>query len=315
MRTQTVAIIGGSGFIGRHVAELLVQDGCQVRIPTRARERAKDRLIVLPTADVIEADVHDDAALAAVLSGCDAVVNAVGILHERRLGGFVRAHAELPGRVIAACRAAGVRRFVHISALAASADAPSEYLRSKAAGEALVRGATDIDWTIFRPSVVFGPDDSFLNLFAQLQALAPVVFLGSPDARFQPVYVEDVARAIVASLDLRATFGATLELGGPEQYTLRELFALVGRITGHARPVFGLGPALSWLQAFALELLPVKLLTRDNVASMKVPNVCEGPFPAVFGFAPTPLEAVAPSWLARRTPRARYSNYRDLAGR
>jgi len=312
MELNKVCVIGGSGFVGSHVVHLLSARRYQVCVPTRDRERAKP-LILLPTVDVVDAAVQDMASLQRLLRGMDAVINLVGVLHdgggER---GFEAAHVGLTRKIIAACADTGVRRYVHMSALGADVDGPSRYQRTKGAAEALVR-ASNLDWTIFRPSVVFGRGDRFLNMFAQLMQTLPVMFLACPRARFQPVYVEDVAAALVAGLDDLATYGKTYELCGPGVYTLRELVQLVGTISGHRRPVIGLGDALSYLQALALELLPGKLMTRDNYASMSVDNVGSQPFP--FGIQPAVLEAVAPAWLAAASPRARYRAYRDHARR
>ena len=312
MELTRVCVIGGSGFVGGHIVQLLSAQRYHVRVPTRDRERAKS-LILLPTVDVVTANVHDTATLAELVRGMDAVINLVGTLHDGRSErGFDEAHVELTRRIIAACATHGVRRYMHMSALGADVNGPSRYQQTKGAAEALVR-ASHLDWTIFRPSVVFGRTDRFLNLFAQLQKLLPIVFLARPDARFQPVYVEDVAVAVAKSLDDLATFGKTYELCGPRVYTLRELVALVGELAGHRRPIIGLNDALSYLQALSLELLPGKLMTRDNLASMKVDNVSSQTFP--FGIAPAAIEATAPAWLAAASPRARYRGYRDHAGR
>lgn len=312
MLIRNVLVIGGSGFIGRHVVRQLAAAGRQVRVPTRNRERARE-LILLPTVDVIRADVHDDATLQQLASGMDAVINLVGILH----GNFERAHVELPRRIASACRNAGVGRLVHVSALKAGPDAPSDYLRSKARGEAEVRAAQSdgVQTTILQPSVVFGREDRFLNLFAQLARRLPMLALASPDARFQPIHVDDLARAVVSALADPRTFGHTYQVCGPHVYTLRELVGYVVRALGVQRPVIGLGPSLSVMQAALLEHLPGRLMTRDNVRSMQVDNVCECPFPEVFGFAPTPLEAVVPLYIAGVTPRSRYSWFRFRARR
>ena len=308
MEITIVAVLGGSGFVGRHVCHALASAGYRVRVATRDRERAKKNLILLPTADVVVADVHDPVQLAAFVRGADAVVNLIGVLHGGRGGhGFQAAHVELARKVVAACRANGIGRLLHMSALGASTAAPSAYLRSKGEAEAIVADS-GLAWTVLRPSVIFGREDSFLNLFAQLLKLLPVVMLGSPNARFQPVFVEDVAAAFVKSLADLGSHGRRYELCGPRVYTLRELVEFVAATTGKRRPIIGLNDGLSYLQALVMEWLPVKLLTRDNYYSMKVDSVCDGAFP--FGITPTALEAVAPSWLGNRTPRARYQRFR-----
>ncbi len=312
MLITTVCVIGGSGFVGRHLCQQLAARGYRVRVPTRDRERAKE-LTLLPTVELVVADVHDPAALAAVVQGCDAVINLVGVLHDGRgPRSFSGAHPLLAQKVVAACHRSGVRRLLHMSALAAATDAPSNYLRSKGEAERVVLDS-GLEVTVFRPSVIFGPEDRFLNLFAELARLLPVMLLASPDARFQPVYVVDVAAAFVQALADRATFGRRYDLCGPQRYTLRELVAYVGAVTGHPRPIIGLNRTLSLLQAAAMELLPIKWLTRDNVRSMEIDSVCDRAFP--FGIKPQAMGAVAPSWLAARTPRARYQRLRDVAGR
>ncbi len=307
MKISSVCVIGGSGFLGSHIVRLLAAQSVKVRVPTRHRERAK-ALIVLPTVDVVNADVHDPATLSRLVAGTDAVVSLAGILHQRRKGDFARTHTELPRKMVGACREQGVRRLLHVSALGAVHDAPSEYLRSKAGGEQQIRAAqaAGIRTTIFRPSVIFGREDSFLNLFARLVRSLPVIVLASPQARFQPVFVEDVARAVVLSLGEAHTFDRSYDLCGPRPYTLQELVGYVSRVLGLERPIIPLNDPLSYMLAWMMEWLPVKLMTRDNYLSMKVDSVCACPFPGVLGFAPTPLEAVVPLYLAENTPRARY---------
>ena len=312
MIVNSVCVLGGSGFVGGHVCHQLVARGYRVSVPTRDRERSKD-LITLPTADVFTADVHDPEQLAKAMRGCEAVVNLVGVLHDGRgRASFREAHVELARKVVEACRRSGIRRLLHMSALNADPAGPSDYLRSKGEAERIVR-ESGLDFTIFRPSVIFGLEDRFLNLFAGLQRVFPVMFLGSPNARFQPVYVIDVALVYAESLKRLDSFGRSYDLVGPKAYTLRELVEYVGEVTGHARPVIGLGDGLSYLQALAMEFVPGKLLTRDNYRSMKVDNVASSALP--FGVVPTALEAVAPTWLAQRTPRSRYNLFRDRARR
>ncbi len=319
MKTKNILLIGGSGFLGGHVAQRLAAQGHSLAVPTRHRERAR-HLIVLPTVDVVETDVHDDARLAELVAGQDAVINLVGILHSRYglpYGpDFARAHVALPKRIAAACRAAGVRRVIHVSALNADSNGPSQYLRSKGDGEAVLRTADGaLDLTIFRPSVIFGPEDSFLNLFARLQRLAPVMPLGNPGARFQPVYVEDVAQAIVASLDRRDAVGQAYCCCGPRVYTLAELVRYVGQQIGKPRPIIALPEALARIQAGLLELLPNPPMSVDNLDSMEVDSVCPGGDLLPFDATPAALEAVAPEYLAANAPRYRYYGYRLKARR
>ncbi len=316
MDIASVCIIGGSGFVGRSVAEQTAARGIRVRVVTRSAPRARD-LLVLPTLETMVADPNDDPALARCLDNMDAVVNLVGILHPTGRATFASTHVELPRRIARACRTAGVRQLLHMSALGASASGPSQYLRSKAAGEEAVRAAgAELPFTIFRPSVIFGEHDRFLNLFALLARVSAVIPLACAGARFQPIWVEDVARAFVSSLGEPRALGSTYELCGPRAYTLEELVRFVAATLGHPRRVVALPAGIATLQAMVLEHLPGKLLTRDNLRSMSVDNVCAGPFPQVFGFEPAPLEAIAPEYLAGAgSSRARYQRFRAYAGR
>jgi NADH dehydrogenase len=309
MIINDICVLGGSGFVGVHVCSQLASRGYRVTVPSHDRERAKADLITLPTVDVITADIHDPDTLRRLVRGCDAVVNLVGVLHGGQgRASFQQAHVELARKAVDACRRNGVRRLVHMSALNAGVSAPSEYLKSKGEAEDVVR-QSGLDFTIFRPSVIFGREDRFLNLFAGLLRAMPIVLLGSPNARFKPVYVEDVAFAFAESLTRLESFGRTYDLVGPSVYTLRELVEYVGKLTDRRRPIIGLGDGLSRMQASVMGLLPVKVLTRDNYLSMTIDSVSQQAFP--FGLRPTPLEAVAPTWLANRTPRARYQMFRD----
>lgn len=345
MKIQRVCILGGSGFVGTRLVSLLAARGLEVRVLSHRRETAKE-LILLPTVDVIEANVHDQQALIQHFRGMDAVINLVGILHENKVGrvdlpsarrgDFQRVHIELPRKVIHACGEAGVSRLLHMSALGADPNARSAYQRSKGIAEVLVREAGmrhsehenwyldgpkfihgyDLNVTLFRPSVIFGRGDSFLSMFARLLKVFPVLPLAAAGSRFAPVHVEDVARAFADSLDNPATYGQTYDLCGPHAYTLHELVRYVGKVIGKKRSIVQLGEWMSYFQAWALEFKPgKKLMTRDNYYALSTDNVCSGGWPPVFDFQPSSLEAIAPEYLRADTPRARYEDYRESARR
>jgi NADH dehydrogenase len=301
MEARKVLLIGGTGFVGSALAAQLAAQGVDLCLPTRHPERVR-HLSLLPTADPVRADVHDPATLTALMRGVDAVVNLVGVLHSRPgtpYGpAFARAHVELPAKIARAAVAAGVPRLVHVSALGADPQGPSEYQRSKAAGEDAVRSAGEaLQWIILRPSVIFGQHDHFLNLFAGLLRLFPVLPLAGAQTCFQPVWVEDVARVACRCVGEEVRGGQTFELAGPTIYTLRQLVTYVGVVSGHRRPVIGLPEGLAMLQARLMELAPQPLMSRDNLRSMRVDNIASGPA-LPFGLEPTALEAVAPCYLA-----------------
>jgi len=320
LRDMKVVVFGGTGFIGSHLVARLVQDGITVKVATRRAVHAQ-HLISLPGVAIVEADMHDDAALARLVDKCDAAINLVGVLHSRRGAPygpqFKAAHVDLPRRIVDACANAGVPRYLHMSALGAAVDGPSMYQRSKAAGEEAARAHPEVAATIFRPSVVFGPGDNFLNMFARLQAKLPFIPLACADADFQPVYVGDVAEAFVSALRDLKTRHLVFQLGGPQIYTLADLVRLAGRYSGNVRPVIALPPALGRLQAAIFEMLPgTPMMTRDNLDSMKVDNVLD---PAIqdataagLGIKPTALEAVAPRYLSGVD---RLDQFRARAGR
>jgi NADH dehydrogenase len=311
---QTVLVLGGSGFIGRHVVARLVDLGHRVTVLARRRATAR-HLILLPTVEVLEGDPYDRGTLMRLAVPANAVINLVGVLNPRDAAAFDRAHVELPRLLCEVCGETGTRRIIHLSANGAdAAGGPSRYLRSKGEGEAVVM-QSGLDWTILRPSVVFGREDRFTTLFARLARAFPVLPLGAADARFQPVYVRDVAYCVAYALGEDLTIGQRYALCGPTVYTLRDLVRYIGEVSGNPRPVLALGGTSAKLQALLLELAPGRLLTRDNLLSMSRDNVCEAPFPPIFGLTPTALEAVAPTWLAPSAIRSQYESYREQSGR
>lgn len=316
MSVTSVLLIGGSGFIGSHLAHKLAARGLRVIVPTRQYERAR-HLALLPTAELVEADVFDPATLARLCRGVDAVVNLVGVLHSKSgepYGrGFAQAHVELPRKLLAACQLAQVPHLLHMSALGAAAHGPSQYQRSKAAGEAVLRATQDgVAVTILRPSVVFGAGDSFLNVFAKLAGLFPVLPLAGANTRFQPVFVEDVVRVILHCLLSPTAAGGTYELAGPKVYTLAELVRYAAMLAGTPRPIIALPEWLAMLQGMLMELAPQPLMSRDNVRSLRSDNVLRMGQALPFGMVPTPLESVAPGYLS---PQPGMSRYRRRAGR
>lgn len=320
MLIKRVCVLGGTGFVGHHLLNRLTREGYALRVPTRRRDQHRD-LLVMPTVDLIDADVHDPEALKRLFDGCDAVVNLIGILNERgdNGSGFHRAHVELAGKVVAACQATGVRRLLHMSALHAGAGAPSHYLRSKGLAEDLVFAAASASFkvTSFRPSVIFGAEDSFLNRFATLLRITPVCFpLAKARARFAPVYVNDVAEAFVVAMTNPDSYGQRYDLCGPKVYTLMQLVQYVNELIGTQWLILPLGDGLSRLQANVLEHVPGKPFSRDNLRSLSIDSVCTGNNGLLaLGVTPTMLEAVAPSYLVHRRSRSLYSEFRNLAGR
>ncbi|MBK6559642.1 MAG: complex I NDUFA9 subunit family protein [Comamonadaceae bacterium] len=305
---KRILILGGTGFVGRHICTRLSQAGWSAIVPSRSPAAAR-HLAGLPRVDVVPGDVHDEATLIRLLAGADAVVNLVAILHGSEAA-FEQVHVELPKKLARACAAAGVRRLVQISALGAALDGPSMYQRSKARGEAVLHteaAADFLDLTVLRPSVIFGAQDKFLNVFAQLQRMFPLIPLAGADTRFQPVWVEDVAAAVMRCLQDDATIGQTFEACGPEVFTLRDLVRLAGQYAGvnqgRGRAVFALPMPLARLQAWLMERLPGEpLMSGDNLDSMAVDNIASGKVPGLdaLGITPAALAAIAPGYLRKR---------------
>ncbi len=321
---QRILVMGGTGFVGRAVLERLVErnggGGGVLRVPTRRLGHAR-QVQPLPTVEVVQADVHDEAQLTRLVAGMDAVIQLVAVLHGSAAV-FQHVHVDLLHKLARACQDRGVKRVVQVSALGLPVEPdrtvpPSNYLRSKLAGEAVLKAAA-LDLTLLRPSVIFGAEDRFLNTFARLQALAPVLPLAGGQARFQPVWVEDVASAVVRCLDRPDSIGQTFELAGPQVHTLSRLVRLAGQWSGHERPQIPLPAGFGKLQALLMELLPGEpLMSRDNVDAMSVPNVASNRLPGLqaLGITPTPLEAVAPSYLGNRQGRSKLESLRARARR
>jgi uncharacterized protein YbjT (DUF2867 family) len=318
MRRLSLCILGGTGFLGTRLVARLIKDGHRVTVLSRDREQHK-HLLVLPGLTLENCDVYQEAQLSERFRGQDVVINLIGILNERGFGGhgFRRAHTELTRGVLQASRSAGVTRLLQVSALKASPDAPSYYLRSKGEAERLIHEHSGaLDWTIFQPSVIFGPGDSFLNRFARLLANIPLVFpLAKPDARFQPVLVDDVIEALLGCVHGGACSRQTYELGGPQVYTLREIVALVVKLTGRRRWIIGLPDFAARLQALVMDFVPGRPFSSDNYRSLTVDSVCTENGFARLGIQPQSMVAAARYYLGSLEDNARLSNNRAAVGR
>lgn len=320
MKNNTVCLLGGTGFVGYHLANHLTHHGYTVNILTRRRERHRE-LLVNPAIRIIEANVYDTDQLRRNFGEAGAVINLIGILNERNAkeGSFARIHAELPGLIAEAAAAAGVTRLLHMSALHAdAAEAHSRYLKTKGEGEDRAHAAAtpNLGVTSFRPSVIFGPGDSFFNRFAALLKLSPLFFpLACPDSRFAPVYVGDVAAAFCKALADDATRGQRLELCGPDSYSLKELVVYTRDTLGLKKPVIGLGDALSRWQARLLGLMPGRPFTLDNYYSLQHDSLCTDNALPALGITPTAVKTIAPGYIASRNLRGRFRAFRQVARR
>ena len=311
MKTSSVCILGGTGFVGRHLVNRLAAEGVRCRILTRRPHRHR-HVGVARGSTLVEADVHDRAELVRQFAGQDAVINLVGILNEGGGENFRRVHYELPLSVLAACQTAGVPRLLHMSALNADAQrGTSNYLKTKGAAEDYLHAnAGGVAVTSFRPSVIFGPDDSFFNRFAALLRIPGPFPLACPKARFAPVYVGDVAEAFARALDDPGTFDQRYDLCGPRVFTLRELVDYTVEAMGERKPILELNDTLSRLQAKVLGVMPGRPFTMDNYRSMQMDSVCERDGLGRLGIVPTDVDAVIPFVLGQRLPKQRLDSLR-----
>jgi len=317
IKKRTICVLGGTGFVGRHLIGALVKENFDIKVLSRKRERHRE-LLVLPGVSVINSNVYNAKELNRHFAGVDIVINLVGIINQRgHNNSFNVSHIELTEKVIAACKNNKISRLLHMSALNADAEkGASHYLKSKGIAENLVHKVAGINVTSFRPSVIFGQDDDFFNRFANLLKISPSIFpLACPDSKFAPVYICDVVDCFVKAIDNRKTYGQRYELCGPEVYSLKQLVEYTASQIGVKRRVLGLGDGLSSLQATVMGMLPTKPFTRDNYKSLQVDCVGEDEFPAIFDTIPTSIEAVMPKYLSHKNPRGRYYDYRAHARR
>ncbi len=326
---KTILVFGGTGFIGSSLVPKLVAKGLRVLLVTRRLKQARE-LQTLPTVEVIELKSLTPDTVAPLIQRSQAVINLVGILHGRHgkkpepdldndpryrpledpYGpDFGAAHVELPKMLANLALAHNVKRFIHVSAFGThlpKAKLPSMYLRSKAAGERAISGLPGLHTTIFRPSVVFGEHDKFLNMFASMQKLPIVLPLARGGCKFQPVYVEDLTHAITNSLENILTFGKTYDMVGPEIFTLAQIVRLSGRYAGHQRPIIPIPDLAGRFQALVLEMLPgPTLMSEDNFNSLSVDNALSEDYqwPVELGVTPHALTQIAPTYLSDSAPR------------
>ncbi|TVR95352.1 MAG: complex I NDUFA9 subunit family protein [Wenzhouxiangellaceae bacterium] len=318
MSGQRIFILGGSGFVGSHLVRRLAADGHAVTVATRHAPSARS-LSVVPGVSIRQCRPHDLDSLTASLEGHDLAINLVGILNERGFGGkgFRRAHVELVEKMIIGCDAARVRRFIQMSSINAG-QGSSHYLQSRGQAEQLVlKAQTDglLDTAIFRPSTIFGPDDSFLNRFASLLRISPLLPLARPEARFAPVYVGDVVEAFSRVIQAERLGGEVYELCGAEVWSLKELVVWLRDQLGLRRWVIGLPDWLGRLQGLAFDFVPGKPFSSDNYKSLLLDSVCSDNGFLRLDIQPWGMSQMAPSWLGEAGRQRRYQAYRSQAGR
>jgi len=309
-----ITLLGGSGYVGTEMTNRLAELCGEVRVLTRHAQRVKS-FRILSNVPVLQCDVHNENALCEAIEGSDVVINLVGILNtagSKAENSFDGAHAQLTETVVKACQNVGVTRYLHMSSLGADAvDGSSEYLKSKGRAEIVVKNSQQLAWTIFRPSVIFGPGDAFFNRFADLLRMAPVMPLACADSKLQPVYLGDVCNVMLNSVHDPASIGQTLELGGPEVFTLKELVTMTANLAGLKRPIVALPDFLARIQARVLEFVPGKPFSRDNYNSLQTDNVLpDGVVPQ-----PTSIGAVVPRYLGNSDWNGELQAYRQMARR
>jgi len=309
-----ITLLGGSGFVGTELTQRLASSASEVRVLTRRAQRVKS-FRILTNVDVIETNIHDPKELADAVSGSDVVINLVGILNnsgKKAENSFDGAHVELTENALAACRSGGVARYLHMSALGADAEnGSSEYLKSKGRAEQAVKKADHVAWTIFRPSVIFGPNDAFFNQFVDLLRMAPVMPIACGDSKLQPVYIGDVCSSMIATINDPDAIGQSVDLAGPDVFTLKELVSMSAKLAGLNRLVIALPDFLGRIQARVLEFAPGKPFSRDNYDSLQTDNVLpEGVQPQ-----PTSVAAVVPRYIGNSDLNGELQSYREMARR
>jgi uncharacterized protein YbjT (DUF2867 family) len=319
MIIKRICILGGTGFVGKTLANRLTNAGYLLRLPTRDREKYRKDLILLPTLELIETDIHIQGNLNKLFEDCDVVINLVGILNEkgRNGAGFKKAHVELTDKILIACKENDVKQLLHMSALNADNEkGPSHYLKTKGEAENKVHASNELHVTSFQPSVIFGANDSFFNRFASLLKITPLFFpLACAKTKFAPVYVGDVAEVISRCINNRASFGQRYILVGPKVYTLQELVEYTVHCLGIKRSIIALPDFLARIQAMIFDFIPGKPFSTDNYLSASQHSISDTNDLIAFGIEPTAIEAVVPQYLSGVNSRAKYDSYRQSSHR
>jgi len=315
VRIKRIAILGGTGFVGRSLCNRLSQDGYELKILTRSREYNRDDLIVLPGLELVQTNIHDAEKLKQHLADCDAVINLIGILNEKGNSGkgFKHAHVELVEKLISACRDNGIKRLLQMSALNADAvNGKSHYLRTKGEAEDLLHSNNaGINVTSFRPSIIFGENDSFFNRFANLLKMTPLFFpLACHATKFSPVYVLDVAEIMARSLNNPESFNKKYHLCGPKTYSLKELVNYTAQTLDLKRSIISLNDILSRIQATVFDFVPGKPFSTDNYLSAKIDSVCDCNDLTQYKIQPTTIESIVPQYLNNTSYRSAYMQFR-----
>ena len=320
MLINRIAILGGTGFVGHSLCNRLAREGYKLKVLTRNREYNRDNLILLPELDLVETNIHDPNQLEQQTSDCDVVINLVGILNEKgnNGSGFEHVHVSLVEKLLHACEKNGIKRLLQMSALNADAEnGKSHYLRTKGKAEDILHSNTSgVNVTSFRPSVIFGRDDSFFNRFANLLKISPLFFpLACHDTKFAPVYVLDVVEIMVRSLTDPESYDKKYQLCGPKVYSLKELVEYTANVMDLNRTIIPLNDILSRIQATIFDFVPGKPFSTDNYLSAKTDSICEGHDLAMFGIETTPIESIVPRHLKRKNFRSNYSIFRSASRR
>ena len=311
---KTIAIFGASGFLGSSLVLALSQSNHNLKLFSRNKEKIK-LWTVNPHVQIFNLDLNNLAQIKKDLKKTDVVINLLGILHQSKKESFDNIHHIWPSHLAKVMKDLGIKRLLHVSALGASIKAPSLYLKSKALGESELLKQKNLDITILRPSIIFGAKDNFINMFKILVKWLPVIALLSPNSKFQPIFIEDVSKILIKTLFDKKTYGKMYDLGGPDVYSLKDIIRLIIRSEKLTRIIIPLNKSLSYLFAFIMEMMPIKILTRDNWRSMEVDNVVNAQRGIPYRYSFERLEHYLSNKKNRSPVRSKYGFYRTKSGR